>query len=407
VRISFDHSLIRGSVAPGFEEVRTEFRSNFTRRGEVGAACAAYLRGEKVVDLWGGWRDLDGRLPWREETLVLIFSATKGMAALALAVAHSRGWLDYEAPVSSYWPEFAQRGKEAITVRQLLAHQAGLCVVEDRLDAGILADFDALAEILARQAPAWKPGRKHGYHAMTLGWYEGELIRRVDPSRRSLGRFFREEIARPLGLEIHIGAPPDLPESRLAVIQDYRPARVLMSMNSLPRPFVVALLNPFSLTHKAVSNPRLHRPADLGLSPYREVEIPAGNGIALARSVARAYGSVAAGGAELGLKPATLELLAAPPVPPEEGSLDEILRVETAYSLGFFRPFPGFRFGSGDGAFGAPGMGGAMGFADPAAQAGFFYAPNRSGFHLWDDPREKALRDAFYRCLGAARGSRG
>jgi CubicO group peptidase (beta-lactamase class C family) len=284
--------------------------------------------------------------------------------------------------------------------------------VEERLDAEILADLDELASILARQAPAWKPGTRHGYHALTLGWYEGELIRRVDPARRSLGRFFQEEIARPLGLEIHIGAPPDLPESRLAVIQDYAPARALMAMNSLPAPFLLALLNPFSLTHRAMFNPRLKRPADLGRPPFRSLEIPSGNGIAQVRSIARMYGWIASSatagaGGEPGLRRETLGALIAPAVPPSDGIVDEILRVPTSYSLGFFRPFSGFRFGRDGGAFGAPGMGGAMGFADPEAEAGFAYAPNRSGFHLWDDPREKALRDAFYRCLGAGADRRG
>jgi CubicO group peptidase (beta-lactamase class C family) len=405
-RISFDDSLLRGSVAPGFEEVRSEFRKNFTRRGEVGAACAAYFRGLKVVDLWGGWRDLRGRHPWREDTLVPVFSVTKGMAALTMAVACSRGFLEYDAPVASYWPPFGERGKEGITVRQLLAHQAGLCALDERLDAPKLADLDALAAILARQKPAWKPGARHGYHALTLGWYEGELIRRVDPSHRSLGRFFQEEIAGPLGLEFYIGAPPDLPESRLAVIRDVHPSRLPLALGTLPGAFVRAMLNPFSLTHRAFLNPRLRRPGDLARLPYRSVEIPAANGIAQVRSVARAYAAAAAGGKEMGLKEATFRELLAAPAPPSGGALDKVLRVPTAYSLGFFRPFEGFRFG-GSGAFGSAGLGGAMGFADPEAQVGFAYAPSRCGFCLWDDPREKALRDALVRCLheqGAARG---
>jgi len=399
-RIPFDHSLIRGSVAPGFEEVLSEFRENFTSRGEVGAACAIYCRGEKVVDLWGGWRDPRRRSPWREDTLILVFSATKGMAALALAVAHSRGLLEYDAPVASYWPEFAAGGKEAVTVRQLLAHQAGLCAVRERLDAATLADLDALAAILARQTPAWPPGARHGYHGLTIGWYEGELIRRVDPARRSLGRFFREEIAHPLGLEIHIGAPPDLPEGRLASIQGFSPLRALFA-SQLPAPFLRALLNPFSLTHRALLNPRFRSPSALGRPPYRSVEIPAGNGIARVRSVAAAYGAFAAGGRALGVNAGTLAALAESPSPPREGNVDSILGVPTCYSLGFLKPFADFRFGSGGSSYGFPGMGGAMGFADPERQVGYAYAPSRSGLYLWDDPREKALRDAFYRCLSA------
>src|SRR5947209_12435901 len=173
--------MIGGTVAPGFEPVRVAFEANFAQRGELGAACAAYHRGALVVDLWGGYRDAGRSAPWAQDTLVLMYSTSKGLAAMTLALAHSRGWLDYEATVAQYWPEFAQNGKAAITVRQLLAHQAGLCAIDTRLDAAVLADLDTVADLLARQVPAWKPGTRQGYHALSLGWYESELIRRVDP----------------------------------------------------------------------------------------------------------------------------------------------------------------------------------------------------------------------------------
>jgi CubicO group peptidase (beta-lactamase class C family) len=199
--------MIRGSVAAGFEEVREEFEANFARRGEIGAGVAAYHRGTKVVDLWGGVRDPERGDPWQEDTLVLVYSTSKGLAAMTLALAHSRGWLDYDERVAAYWPQFAHHGKERITVRQLLAHQAGLPVIDEPLNARRLADFDGLADVVARQRPVWKPGTRHGYHGLSLGWYEGELIRRVDPQHRTLGRFFAEEIARPLGIEFYFGLP--------------------------------------------------------------------------------------------------------------------------------------------------------------------------------------------------------
>src|SRR5262245_12632421 len=187
-------AVVHGTVAPGFELVREVFSNNFRHRGEIGAACAVYLRGEKVVDLWGGQRDHETGAPWEEDTMVMVFSTTKGMSALALAVAHSRGLFQYDEPVATYSPESPQHGKGAITVRQLLAHQAGLCVVDQMFDAAKLADLDRVAISLAAQRPAWEPGAKHGYHGITLGWYEGELIRRVDPRKRSLGQFFRDEV---------------------------------------------------------------------------------------------------------------------------------------------------------------------------------------------------------------------
>jgi CubicO group peptidase (beta-lactamase class C family) len=164
-------TAISGFVKPGFEAVREAFIENFERRHELGAACCVYCRGERVVDLWGGVRNKSTGDLWEENTMVIVFSTTKGLAALAMALAHSRGLLDYDEPVSKYWPEFAQKGKERITVRQLLSHQAGLYVLDVRLDRSLVADLDRLAVVLARQKPAWEPGTRQAYHAITLGFY--------------------------------------------------------------------------------------------------------------------------------------------------------------------------------------------------------------------------------------------
>src|SRR6185436_18021600 len=174
-----DRVVVHGHVSRGFESVRAAFVDNFVRRHELGASCCIYRRGEKVVDLWGGIRnELTGE-PWEKDTMVLVHSTTKGLAAMTLALAHSRGWLDYEERVSTYWPEFAQHGKETITLRQLLAHQAGLFAFNEPVDRALLADLDRLAVVLARQKPAWEGGTRQAYHALTLGFYEGELIRRI------------------------------------------------------------------------------------------------------------------------------------------------------------------------------------------------------------------------------------
>jgi len=194
-----DRVVVHGHVSPGFEAVREAFAENFMRRRELGGACCAYHRGEKVVDLWGGIRNKRTREPWEQDTMVLVHSTTKGLAAMTLAIAHSRGWLDYEEPVARYWPEFGQQRKEKITVRQLLAHQAGLFAIDEPVDRSIVADLDRLAVVLARQKPAWEPGTRQAYHAISLGFYEGELLRRVDSQHRSLGQFFQDEIATPLG----------------------------------------------------------------------------------------------------------------------------------------------------------------------------------------------------------------
>jgi len=391
--------LLHGSVAPGFEEVQEQFKKNFTERGEVGAACTVYYKGKKVVDLWGGYRDTKSEAPWEEDTLVLVYSTTKGLASMTLAVAHSRGHLDYDEKVATYWPEFAQHGKQHVTVRQLLSHQAGLSAIDEPLTLEILSDLDALAAIIAKQKPAWEPGTRHGYHGISLGWYEGELIRRVDPQHRSLGQFFQDEIANPLGLEFYIGLPAAIPDARIATIYAFHPLQMLLHLNTMPRGMVLAYMNPKSITHRSLLNPKARTPGDFNRPEYRAVEIPAGGGIGQVRSIARAYSVFAMGGYELGLSQQTLDALTTPARTPSLGIHDEVLHINTCFSLGFFKPSAGFHFGSSMKAFGTMGLGGSFGYADPDAQVGFAYAPNKIGFYPWDDPREKALRDALYRCL--------
>ena len=399
-------STIQGWVAPGFEEVEAEFRRNFAERGELGGACVIYSQGQKVVDLWGGSRDHKTGAPWEEDTLVLVFSTTKGMAALTLAVAHSRGLVDYEERVARYWPEFGQQGKDEITVRQLLSHQAGLSAIDESLDLEVLADLDALAEILARQRPAWAPGTKHGYHCWNLGWYQSELIRRVDPEHRSLGQFFQDELARPLGLEFYIGLPPQVPDARLARIQPARVAQVLLNLGELP--YLKLCMNPLkrgSLTYRTVMNPRiLTNHNNYNRRDVRSVEIPSANGIGQVRSMAKVYSVFATGGRELQVKEETFRAITAPAMPPSSGLRDEVLLVDQCYALGFLRPFEKAPFGRSERAFGFGGAGGSFAFADPEAGVGYAYASNKMGVHAFGDPREVALRRAFYGCLGRGQG---
>ena len=388
---------VDGHVAPGFGAVADEFRRNFELRGELGAACAVYHAGDKVVDLWGGHRDLARRHPWEEDTLVLVYSTSKGLA-VAVALAHSRGLLDYDERVAAYWPEFAQNGKAEITVRQLLGHEAG--VIRCRIDPHLLADHDAVAQHAARQRPAWKPGTRHGYHALSIGFYESALIRSVDPERRSLGRYFQDEIAGPLGIEFYFGVPDDVPHSRIADIRGYRIVAPLLHIGPMPAGMLLGFARPRSLTARAFCMGQLRGPGDLNKPELRAVEIPAGAGVGEVRGIARVYGELATGGGALGIGERTLTQLMAPATQPSGGSVDLVLHVESAFSLGFLKPSPLFPFGSSQRAFGHTGAGGSFGFADPDTELGFAYAPNRLGFHLRDDPREKALRDAAYRAIG-------
>jgi CubicO group peptidase (beta-lactamase class C family) len=399
VAVAHSAARVHGSVAPGFEPVREEFERNWSERGELGGAVAAYVKGEKVVDLWGGVRDARDGSPWEEDTLVLVYSTSKGLAAIALALAHSRGLLDYDERVSEYWPEFAQRRKESVTVRQLLAHEAGLPVIDEKLDPELLQDFDRLADVIARQKPLWKPGTRHGYHGVSLGWYMGELMRRVDPEHRTLGRVFAEDIAAPLGLQIYFGVPPSVEKRRIARIERGNLLKLVTGARDLPPRMALAMANPRSLSFKTFANPRLRSPADLDRKEYRALEFPAGGAVGAARDIARAYAAVAGPKPELGITKDTVRELTRFPQPPSRGWFDQVLKVNTAFSLGFARPLGPLRFGTSDRCFGHPGAGGSFAFADPDRHVSFAYVTNRLGMHLNDDPREKSLRDAVYRCL--------
>ncbi len=405
LKVAVSADLIGGDVDAGYGKVADAFRANFRDGAEVGAAVAVYRDGVKVVDLWGGYRNGLTKDPWRPDTMVNMFSTTEGVSALVVAVAVSRGLLSYDGWVADYWPEFAQAGKGEVTVRQLLGHQAGLCALNPKTTLADVADPERLAPILAAQAPAWRPGTRHGYHAITLGWYESELIRRTDPAGRTLGRFLAEEIAGPLGLDLHIGLPDSVDRARVAHLHHWQRAESLLHVNVMPLGFLGASLKPAGLTARAVAVPHgvSAFDGDYNRDDVRAVEIPSANGIGTARSVARMYGSAATGGTELGLSADTIDALAAPAAPPGQSVRDKVMRVDVAYSLGFCKPVPRFEFGSSGKAFGTPGFGGSFGFADPDTGTGFAYVMNRSGFHLYSDPRELALRQKLFRDVLGAR----
>ncbi|HET7565883.1 MAG TPA: serine hydrolase domain-containing protein [Gemmatimonadaceae bacterium] len=390
---------IEGHVSAGFESVRDAFAENFSRRHEVGGACCVYHHGERVVDLWGGVRNKSTGEPWEEDSMVLVYSATKGLAAMTLSLAHSRGWLDYEARVCMYWPEFAQQGKDDITVRQLLAHQAGLFAFDEPVDQSVVANLDHLAVVLARQRPAWEPGTRQAYHALTLGFYEGELLRRIDPRHRSLGQFFHDEIASPLGLEFYIGLPDSIPSSRLATLTPPSPIAMMLGF---PIRLTLAAWNHRSCIYRAlVVNPGTAFLRDEQRIYTRNIEVPSGGGVGTARAIARAYSEFATGGRELDLGSPTLQALSARPMPATHGFYDECLKGDVRFSLGFMKPSPSWPFGNAS-SFGSPGSGGSFGYADPDAGIGYAYVTSQMGTTLTGDPRDLALRNAVYASIPSA-----
>ncbi len=388
--------IVHGYVAPGFEEVKQEFINNYIERNENGSALAIYYKGKKVVDLWGGYRDALTNKKWEENTKVIVFSTTKGLAAICLAMAHSNGWLDYDEKVSTYWPEFAQNGKENITVRQLLAHEAGLCLVDEVFEIGDLANFEYIAEIMARQKPLWEPGTQHGYHLSTMGMYMNELMRRVDPRGRSIGQFFAEELAEKLELDFYIGLPDSVPDNELAKV--YYPSifQFIFNMKKMPKKMRKDFRNRESILYQSFKIPEKFSP---NKRLTQSVEMPSGNGIGDARSIAKVYSIFAEGAKELYFKTETFELLKQPATIPPSGAFDIIMGLDTYFAYGFLKPGPNQEYGVNQTVFGTPGAGGSFGFADPENEIGYAYIMSKMGLYLVNDPREVALREAMYRCI--------
>lgn len=387
---------IHGECAARFRRVREVFEENFRRRHEIGAAVAVVHGGETVVDLWAGWADLARTRAWQRDTIANVYSCTKAMTALCAHQLVERGRLDLDAPVAAYWPEFAQQGKERLPVRWLLSHRSGLPAVRAMLPPEALYDWSAMTAALAAEAPWWEPGTTHGYHAVTFGWLVGEVVRRIDG--RSLGTYFRDEIARPLGLDFHIGLA-DGEHGRVAELSDL----TMAPADDLPSDAIglaqVILSDPESMTARAFLNP-----PSLALGPnnpeWRRAEIPGANGHAGARDLARVYGALARGGDLDGahlLDPAGIARLSTE----QSHGPDLVLQVTSRFGLGVMlsQDRRDARFGPNPRAFGHPGAGGSVGFADPDTGIGFGYLPNRLGPHILLDPRAVALSEAVYDAL--------
>jgi len=384
---------IHGHCDPRFAAVGETFSANFRDHGEIGAAVAVVVDGDPVVDLWGGHADRDRGRPWERDTLVNVYSCTKGMTALCAHRLVCEGRLDLDAPVARYWPEFAAAGKERLPVRWLLGHRAGLAAVRDLLPGEALYDWDAMCAALAAETPWWPPGTAHGYHAVTFGWLVGEVVRRI--TGRSLGAYFREEIAEPLGADFRIG----LPASEHGRVAEMSP--LPMPPQDDDRIHLAALImsDPQGLAARAFMNPP-SMVLGVNNAAWRSAEIPGANGHATAAAMARIYGALARGGTQDGvhvLDPAGVARCR------EEQShgADLVLPTSTRFGLGFMLPQDRHdaRFGPSPHAFGHPGAGGSLGFADPDARVGFGYVMNLMGPHILLDPRAVALIDAVYGCL--------
>jgi CubicO group peptidase (beta-lactamase class C family) len=386
---------IHGVCDSQFHPVRQEFERNFRDRGEVGASVCVTLRGQVMVHLWGGTARLDTGMPWTEETVSLVFSCTKGATALCAHILASRGLLDLDAPVVEYWPAFAQAGKATIPVKMLLNHQAGLPALRNPLPQGAFYDWDFMVAALEREAPFWQPGTRNGYHSSTIGWLVGEVVRRV--SGKSLGTFFQDEVAKPLGLDFWISLPERI-ESRVAPM--------LPADEPLPEnPFLTALGDPTSLPSLMfLNNGGYMTGPDYDSRAAHAAEIGATGGITNARSLAGMYAPLACGGRGLVSRDAVARMAA---VSSATGQ-DAVLLFPSRFSLGFMKAMDNRRlpFGTNcsvilsEDAFGHAGLGGSIGFADPKAEMSFGYTMNKMGTGGLLNERGQSLIDAAYRSLG-------
>lgn len=382
--------------------MRDAFVNNFGSGEEVGAGVAVYHRGTKVVDLWGGSFDADRTTPYTEDTLQLVFSTTKGITAIALAICADRGLIDYSAPVAHYWPEFAANGKAEATVAELISHQCGLYTVDGEITLEEALDWPTITARLADTAPRWPIGTAHGYHALTYGWLAGELVRRVDPAQRSLGTFVREEIVEPLGVELWIGLPESEEQRVSPMIPAPPPADPAMAAMAAqfigpgtPGGDALSLNGAFGQLASTEDDKQF----TFNTRAVHAAEVPAANGISNARSLARVYAATLApiDGVQL-FSDALRDVVRVTVTPDGEG--DVCLIMGTTFGMGFmthgaFTPY------SGPGCYGHPGAGGSVAFADPGRDMGFAYVMNQMAGNLAGDLRAQAAIDAAAACADA------
>ena len=380
-------------VASGWEPVRAAFLEGFEKNEEHGAGVAVYHRGQCVVDLMGGWRDKDHTVPYGTDALQVVFSTTKGITSIAVAMCVERGLLEYSEKVATYWPEFADKGKSEVTVAQLLSHRAGLYTVDGDITLEEALDWDTVTGRLAVTAPRFPVDSTHGYHAITFGWLAGELVRRV--SGKSIGQFVRDEIAAPLDAEFHIGLPEEL-EPRVArlmahPIPKFTPevAKLMMERSAPGTKGAEALGLNGAFGNGVFNKPEVHR-----------AMIPGANGIGNARSLARVYAATVGevdGVRILGEDTRARATVSNTP----KGEMDQVLISETDFAMGFMVHCPRTPF-SGPTSFGHDGAGGSSSFADPSRELGFSYVMNTMMTVADSDPRRERLIAAAAKCADAS-----
>jgi CubicO group peptidase (beta-lactamase class C family) len=388
---------IEGYCDARFGEVAEVFADNFEARDEVGASVAITIEGRQVLDLWGGKKTRGGEA-WTRDTIGIVYSCTKGASALCAHMASDRGLLDLDAPVTNYWPEFGQNGKEGALVRMMLDHSVGLSGFSSALKTGAFYDYDYMVSVLEEAAPLWKPGTRNGYHAVTSAWTVGEMVRRSTGVR--MGNFLRDEVTGPANIDFWMGLPEEH-EHRVAPMiasqptPEARASRMALAVQADPTgPCAKAMMTIGSL--------------DVNSREAHAAEIGSATGIGNGRSLAALYAPLANGGALNGrrlLGKDTLTRMGQVSVATHE---DATLMIPTRFAHGYMKSMDNRKLPNtascsvilGDAAFGHVGAGGSIGFADPECAMSFGYTMNRMGTGILLNDRGQGLIDAIYRSLG-------
>lgn len=394
--------VVHGTFSPEFEHVAEEFEKNFAERGEVGASVCVIHNGKTVVDLWGGIKDESTNEPWAEDTVSVVWSSTKGATALCAHILADRGLLDFDAPVADYWPEFGQAGKSEITVRMLLNHQAGLPAIRKPLPDGAFRNWDVMAGALAQEEPFWEPGTRNGYHALTFGWLIGELVRRI--SGKSLGEFFQDEVAAPLGIDFWIGLP---------AAKEPSVAKMILAQPDTESPFYQAMSDPQAMQRFALNTGGYMQNFDAEAG--HQAEVGAAGGITNSRGLAKMYAALAHGGSFEGTELVGPDAIQKMMNVSSATGKDATLLIPTRFSLGFMKSIDNRRRPAGyqdsclisEDAFGHPGNGGSFGFAVPNEKLSFAYTMNKMGQGISVNDRGQSLIDAIYEAIGYSTNKHG
>lgn len=388
---------IKGYVAPGYSLIADAFHDNFKNHGEVGASLCVYHNHELMIDIWAGYQDSKRQKEWHKDTVVPFFSTTKAVAASCMAICHSRGLFDYDDKVTEYWSEFAENGKENITIGQLLQHRAGLSAIDKKLNIEIIRDRALLESIIAEQKPHWNPGDYQGYHPWNIGWFISALLSRIDSHNRRLKEFLNEEILPHISGSLKIGIEEDYPLDHIAHLIPFSKTKIF----TMPFLFIKEFFKPWSLTFRAMLNPTfVGNHANFNKKEILQLEIGGGGGLGNARGLASLFDGLVNPNHPLKLKQKTLDYLYQYPDPPKHGYQDIVLKLDLfRFHGGFLKPSKKHDFSKSKQAFGGFGAGGSFIIADPENKLTIAYTMNKMSHEMMHIKRELNIRNAVNKTI--------